>query len=180
MSVQEEKAAKKLEEIGVDFDLNVESVGRYLSSISSSPSITFLRLRMIVESAESELKNKKPHSKKGSVQDRAQNLVAQATEGDGRRLTTLLKNHGFEEEKCELCEWISSNDYGNWLSPDEWIFEALLRNENSSDSILSKLMDTFESAPGAWGIASELEYHPNASTKTISRAKKYSTGPEWD
>lgn len=182
MSASEERAAKLLEEIGSDIDLDVEKIGRSLAKSASSPGITFFRLKMILEVAEDSLKNKqpKPSSKHDSAASRAQRLIDQATEGSGRELVSILKNHGYEDVKCELCDWIASNSSEEWLNADEWVYEALLRNQNTTDNLLSKILDIFESAPGAWGIASEIEYHQNASSKTIARAQAYSNGTDWD
>jgi hypothetical protein len=52
---QEEKVAKQIENITSDLRLDLDLVGRYLAN--SSPTITYNRLILIVESAEFEKEN---------------------------------------------------------------------------------------------------------------------------
>jgi hypothetical protein len=181
MASKEEKVAKKIEEMFEDIELDLNQIGIHLSKVASEDSFFLPRLSLVLDAAQEQLNRKSPKKSKGNLESKARKLVDQAKEGSGKVLTALYSEHAFEDEPCELCEWlISESDDFEWLEPDAWIFEALISNRNCPDSLLSKMMDDFEPAPAAWGIAAEIQHHPNASPETVARADKYSNGPEWD
>lgn len=181
MTSKEEKVAKKIEEMFEDIELDLDQIGAHLAKAGSSDPYFLPRLSLVLDAAQEQLQRKSPKKPKGNLESKARKLVDQAKEGSGKVLTALYTEHAFEDEPCDLCEWvISDGDDFEWLEPEAWIFEALISNKNCPDSLLSKMMDDFEPAPAAWGIAAEIQHHPNASPETASRADKYSNGPEWD
>ncbi len=181
MASKEEKVAKKIEDMLEDIELDLGQIGTHLAKAGSSDPYFLVRLSLVLDAAQEELKRKSPKKSKGNLESRARKLVDQAKEGSGQVLTDLYSEHAFEGEPCDLCEWvISESDDFEWLEPDAWIFEALISNRNCPDSLLSKMMDDFEPAPAAWGIAAEIQHHPNASPMTAARADRYSNGLEWD
>jgi hypothetical protein len=181
MKSKEKKVAKKIEEMFQDIELDLNKIGTQLAKAGSNDSFLLPRLSLVLDAAQEELQRKRSEEPKGGLGSKAKKLVDQAKEGSGQVLTDLYIKHAFEDVPCDLCAWVTSeSDAFEWLEPDAWIFEALISNTNCPDSLLSKMMDDFEPAPATWGIAAEIQHHPNASPETVARADKYSNGPEWD
>ena len=164
MGKREKAAAAQIEDALDDHEIDLEQVGKLLAK---SHQIT--RLNWVLDAANELLHTEKytlPEPKRALE---AQRLLLTAQKDSGRVLTTTYNKHAFEDEECQLCEWVSRElEMG-----DEWIFEALIANENCPDSLLRKMIEEFSGSPAAWGVAGGIEVHPNASAKTIALASKY-------
>lgn len=157
MGKKEQAAARQIEDSISDIGIDLQLVGKLLAS-----SYQITRLNWVLDAANQQLHAEKYTLPEPKRELEAQRLLLTAQKDSGKALTDVYKKHAFEEEQCQLCEWISDElEMG-----EEWVFEALIANENCPDSLLRKMIDEFSAAPGAWGIAESIATHPNASAKT--------------
>lgn len=164
MAKKEKAAAAKIEDALSDYELDLELVGNLLAD---SNEIT--RLNMVVKAANEQASSRKYTLPESKRELEAQRLLLTAQKDSGKALSAIYNKHAFEDEPCELCEWISEEmEIG-----EEWVFEALIGNPNCPDSLLRKMIEEFSSAPAAWGVAADIEVHPNASAKTKTLASEY-------
>jgi hypothetical protein len=104
-----------------------------------------------------------------SIEAIAEELLASTRQGPANDLTALYATHAFEEEPCELCEWVS----GELELGEDWFLESIIENPNCPDELLQKMIYEFKASPGAWGIAAGIQEHPNASALTRELATEY-------
>ena len=107
--------------------------------------------------------------KQDNVESNAEDLLASTRQGPAKDLTALYSIHAFEEERCELCEWVS----GELELGEDWFLETIIENPNCPDELLQKMIYEFKASPGAWGIAAGIQEHSNASALTRELATEY-------
>lgn len=168
MGSKEKRALKQIDETISDWELDLDLIGIYLSNLPASSS-TYNRLMIILDAATEEMKAKKYTMSESKRAFEAEKLLLSAQKGSSRSVSTIYGKHAFEDDQCQLCEWISDEmEMG-----EEWLFEAVIGNPNCPDSLLRKMIEEFSTSPAAWGVAGAIELNPNASAKTKELVSKY-------
>jgi len=104
-----------------------------------------------------------------SIEAIAEELLTSTKQGLAKALVALYETHAFEEEQCDLCEWVS----GELELGEDWFLETIIGNPHCPDEILQKMIYEFKASPGAWGIAAGIQEHANASALTRELATEY-------